>query len=1177
MTMNGAGRWVRALVASLAVASLVACGSSSDEAPVDPANTGRVSGLVVSAATGAPLAGATVASGGVSTRSGADGRYTLVGVTPGAAVLSFSAAGHARNFANATVVVGATAGANARLTPVGATQTVPSATGGTVALAGTPAQVTLPAGGIVDRNGAAYTGPVTVELTPINPALDPANMPGDMTTSAGGSVRPIESFGALTVNLSDAGGNRLNLASGQTATIRIPLATRSPAPPATIPLFYFNEATGLWVEEGTAMLAGTAPNQYYEGTVGHFTVWNADQVMETVYVTGCVQDAAGRRVAGATVRSDGMDYSGLGFYSTDSSGNYRVPVRSTGRAAVMGFFGPNAFSNTRIVTTSRADVELLDCLTLGNGAPVFVQQPASPSVTEGGWVVLQAIAQGNAPLRYQWQRDGVDIAGATATMLLIDPVTSAHHGAVYRLLATNDVASTPSQEATLTVAPLPPAIATQPAAVSVVAGQSVTFTVQMLPQGAPLQYQWRRNGVDIPNAIQASYKLDGVQLGDSGARFSVRISNSVGHVDSDEAVLTVSAAPVGPSITTQPAALSVNVGQSATFAVVASGSAPLAYQWRRNGTVIEGAREASYTINATVLADNGAVFSVVVGNAVDTVTSANATLTVTEPPSGSGYYHIGRSGALVQTAVLFANGSQTNSSQALVAVASANPAAGAVTVEPAGKALQVAAAGIETTIAGGRASQTRQRYSYYFKNSRLHRLDHTTPGGAPVGQVVSTLTLGELCGDGGQLASRSGLDSLDDLADVRRSWVLLPGPGADGICESADDVLRAVRADMGSTDAALTLAGRPLVEIIGADGALQGVIVVEGSTLKRLDAGLANPTNLMVLSGPLFQENGFIFGNALPGIWLFMDDGNLYAYRLDGSGGAPAVIAQRQGYELGYGAWNATAGNGAAYVSMAAQGIRRLLRIGSDLVVSEIATLDDYIIDLRATPTRLLVLANAGLYSQPLAGGAATLVAVTSELDDIYDLQVAGETVYVSRVTSGGLAGRTRRIVRMRSDGSDPQTLDASVVVATLLPPSVPLTALMEDHVDALVVAVGVNNTNLSDAQLRAVDAATGLTRVVYGVLPTVSGELTVSAEGLYPAHYGQTGLFSTLSTVNGLSSAGLLFIDTDAVGLIEITAPVTLQGSRWRPLTRQAFSAGTLPREGLKPKPVRRGSALRR
>jgi len=83
-----------------------------------------------------------------------------------------------------------------------------------------------------------------------------------------------------------------------------------------------------------------------------------------------------------------------------------------------------------------------------------------------------------------------------------------------------------------------------------------------------------------------------------------------------------------PAITQQPASQSVVAGQTANFSVVATGSAPLTYQWRKNGVSIDGAVSDSYSAAADP-ADDGAVFSVVVSNPVGAIESDAAKLTVT--------------------------------------------------------------------------------------------------------------------------------------------------------------------------------------------------------------------------------------------------------------------------------------------------------------------------------------------------------------------------------------------------------------------------------------------------------------------------------------------------------------------------------------------------------------------
>jgi len=140
-----------------------------------------------------------------------------------------------------------------------------------------------------------------------------------------------------------------------------------------------------------------------------------------------------------------------------------------------------------------------------------------------------------------------------------------------------------------------------------------------------LNYQWRKNGVNITGATSSSYTTPATVAADNGSLFSVVVSNSGGSVTSNNATLTVR---IPPTITTQPADKTVRVGKTAKFTVMATGTAPLNYQWRKNGVNITGATNASYTTPPTTAADNGALFAVTVSNLAGSVTSDNAILTV---------------------------------------------------------------------------------------------------------------------------------------------------------------------------------------------------------------------------------------------------------------------------------------------------------------------------------------------------------------------------------------------------------------------------------------------------------------------------------------------------------------------------------------------------------------------
>src|SRR5205814_8332755 len=86
---------------------------------------------------------------------------------------------------------------------------------------------------------------------------------------------------------------------------------------------------------------------------------------------------------------------------------------------------------------------------------------------------------------------------------------------------------------------------------------------------------------------------------DNGAQFTVVVSNAAGSATSSAAMLTVSAAAVAPSITMQPLSQTVTAGQPASFSVTAAGTAPLSYQWNKNGAAISGATSSTYATGAT--------------------------------------------------------------------------------------------------------------------------------------------------------------------------------------------------------------------------------------------------------------------------------------------------------------------------------------------------------------------------------------------------------------------------------------------------------------------------------------------------------------------------------------------------------------------------------------------------
>ena len=247
--------------------------------------------------------------------------------------------------------------------------------------------VSVPGGSLVTKNGGEPTGEVTAMVTVLDASSDPSVMPGDFLAlnEATGASEPIESFGAMNVRFVDENGEPLNLKSGQEASLSIPLAqAKDPGDaPATIPMFYWSDELGHWVEEGSARLEQVSPGRWaYVGGVDHFTTWNADKRYESIWIRGCVVDSDGNP-AFARVTATGRDYIGSSSVSTDSNGQFEVQARPNSEVLLVARRGIE--SDEGALTTGNESIELDQCMVLEeNGTQAAVHHIA--------WVCLPVLA-----------------------------------------------------------------------------------------------------------------------------------------------------------------------------------------------------------------------------------------------------------------------------------------------------------------------------------------------------------------------------------------------------------------------------------------------------------------------------------------------------------------------------------------------------------------------------------------------------------------------------------------------------------------------------------------------------------------------------------------------------------------------------------------------------------------
>lgn len=277
-------------------------------------------------------------------------------------------------------------------------------------------------------------------------------------------------------------------------------------------------------------------------------------------------------------------------------------------------------------------------LTSTQVSPKIVSQPINNVQLSGQKASFRVAATGARPLRYQWQKNGVAIPGATSSAYTTPTALAADDGATFRAVVSNAAGSMTSAPATLAVVPAPadPLITTLPLSQVKQAGQPVTFSATATGTGI-LQYQWMKNGMPIVGATASSCTIPATMTPDSGATFSVVVTDDAGSVTSAPATLTVNPAPDAPVVTTVPARVRVTPGQAATFSVTATSATPMSYQWQKgtrttNFVDIPGAAAATYTIPATTMADSKTLYRCVISNRAGNATSTAEMVLVSAAP-----------------------------------------------------------------------------------------------------------------------------------------------------------------------------------------------------------------------------------------------------------------------------------------------------------------------------------------------------------------------------------------------------------------------------------------------------------------------------------------------------------------------------------------------------------------
>jgi len=225
------------------------------------------------------------------------------------------------------------------------------------------------------------------------------------------------------------------------------------------------------------------------------------------------------------------------------------------------------------------------------------------------------------PLILNFLPYGGDVDGPASTATFYHPTDVAFSGADLFVL---DRGNHLLRKGTATVDPMAPVITTQPASQTVVEGLPATFTVATNAM-APT-FQWKKNGIDISGATSATYNIPTTATTDE-ANYSVVVTEGGKSTTSLAAILRLYKVPV---IVTQPLAVTVNQGQTATLSVKATGLF-LSYDWKKGGVSLGAPNLPTLTI-ANAQAGDDANYSVDVTNTAGTTPSNSVHLTVRVPP-----------------------------------------------------------------------------------------------------------------------------------------------------------------------------------------------------------------------------------------------------------------------------------------------------------------------------------------------------------------------------------------------------------------------------------------------------------------------------------------------------------------------------------------------------------------
>ena len=399
-----------------------------------------------------------------------------------------------------------------------------------------------------------------------------------------------------------------------------------------------NATTYQW-KKGAGTISGATNATYSISTTaiadaGNYSVvvGNACQSIASTTITVTVNPKPSINSASTSASCSG---SGVGYtIGSAVTSNYSWTRAAVANISPSPVSGSTASINESLVNGANAPIDVIYIITPTSTVGTCVGNPFSLTVTVNPKPIINSSATGTicsgiaqsysitSPIAstYKWSRSAV--AGITNTAVSnqtsnpivetltnnsVNPVT-----VVYSITPTSTSGTCIGSVFSYSVTVNPSVSSSVSIAAdktTICAGDLLTLTATPVNGGTPPLYQWKKGGVAISEATNATYKTSTTANADS---YTVEMNSSltcasVVPVVSSPLVITVT--PVSnTSLTMSASSTTICAGTNIVFTAVATNAGAATYQWKMNNAVISGATNSTYNTNA---ATNGDYFSVV--------------------------------------------------------------------------------------------------------------------------------------------------------------------------------------------------------------------------------------------------------------------------------------------------------------------------------------------------------------------------------------------------------------------------------------------------------------------------------------------------------------------------------------------------------------------------------------